>query len=168
MTKPPLLPETSQPDDGRSSDAAYAIGYGRPPVHSRFKPGQSGNRKGRPKRHRNVRTVVEEALNQKVKLKEGDKTRSVTKLEAVVQTIVNGALQRDPKAQVSLMALVRSVGMMGEAPEVSNSEPFTADDGALIADYFRRHSAASEQPDDPEGKEGSTVGTTPRGKGAAS
>jgi hypothetical protein len=168
MTKPPLLPETSQPDDGGSSDAGYAIGYGRPPVRTRFKPAHSGNPKGRPKRHRNVRTVVEEALNQKVKLKEGDKTRSVTKLEAVVQTIVNGALQRDPKAQVSLMALVRSVGMMGEAPEPSNSEPFTANDGALIADYFRRHSAASEQPDDPEGKEGSTVETTPRGERAAS
>ena len=33
--------------------AAYAVGYGKPPAHSRFTPGQSGNPKGRPKGARN-------------------------------------------------------------------------------------------------------------------
>jgi hypothetical protein len=114
-----------------------------------------------------VRTVVEEALNQKVKLKEGDKTRWVTKFEAVVQTMLNGALQRDPKSLAALMALVRAVGMTSDAPEVSNSQPFTADDGALIADFLQRHAAASEPADDPEGNEGSSAPATSRGKRAA-
>jgi hypothetical protein len=29
-----------------SRQATYAVGYGKPPVHSRFKKGQSGNPKG--------------------------------------------------------------------------------------------------------------------------
>jgi hypothetical protein len=53
MTAHSPLPETSQPDGSQSSGAAYAIGDGKPPMHTRFKPGRSGNAKGRPKRHRN-------------------------------------------------------------------------------------------------------------------
>jgi hypothetical protein len=34
------------------------IAYGRPPVHSRFKPGSSGNAKGRPKKSRNIATEI--------------------------------------------------------------------------------------------------------------
>ena len=36
----------------------YSVGYGRAPLHSRFKPGQSGNAKGRPKDSRNVKTEL--------------------------------------------------------------------------------------------------------------
>src|SRR5712675_315171 len=125
MTNLPLHPENSRPDGLQPSDATYPVGYGKPPVHSRFQPGQSGNKKGRPKRHRNVRTVVKEILNQKIKIKEGDQIRSLTKLEAFVLTITTGALNRDAKAQASLLALLRQVGMMDEVPEASKAEPFT-------------------------------------------
>jgi Family of unknown function (DUF5681) len=39
----------------------YKVGYGRPPEHSRFKRGQSGNPRGRPRKHRNFRTVLRRA-----------------------------------------------------------------------------------------------------------
>jgi hypothetical protein len=42
----------------------YKVGYARPPEHSRFKPGRSGNPKGRPRRHRNLRTVLDETLQE--------------------------------------------------------------------------------------------------------
>src|SRR5712671_6979501 len=102
MTNLPPLPETSRPDGPQPSDATYPVGYGKPPRHTQFKPGQSGNKKGRPKRHRNVRTVVKETLNQKIKVKEGDKIRSLTNFEAILRTIVNSALKRDAKAQASV------------------------------------------------------------------
>lgn len=41
------------------------VGYGRPPKRHRFKPGQSGNPKGRPKGRRNTSTEFDEFLNQK-------------------------------------------------------------------------------------------------------
>src|SRR6516225_1371379 len=59
----------------------FSVGYGRPPVHSRFKPGQSGNPKGRRKGQRNVRTVVDGELSQRIRVREGNRTRSLTKLD---------------------------------------------------------------------------------------
>jgi Family of unknown function (DUF5681) len=37
----------------------YHVGYGRAPVHARFKPGQSGNPRGRPKGKRKVGEVLD-------------------------------------------------------------------------------------------------------------
>ncbi len=147
MSVNPSLSETLQPDGTQPSDgaAAYVVGYGRPPVHTRFKPGQSGNSRGRPKRQRNVRTVVEEALNQRITVREGNRTRSITKLDAVILTIVDGALKRDAKTLVSLLALLRAVGMTAEAPAATHREPVTSDDDAILADFLVRHGTGQEQ-----------------------
>jgi hypothetical protein len=176
MTKQPSLPQASRPDGLQPSDAAcnaaegatgtevapsFDVGYGKPPAHTQFKPGQSGNKKGRPKGHRNVRTVVKETLNEKIKVKEGDQIRSLTKFEGIVRTMVNSALNRDAKAQASVMALLRSVGMMDEVPEASNAEPFTANDDVILADYLRRSGAGSKQPDGPQDKEATVASTSP-------
>ena len=44
----------------------YEIGYGRPPKSTRFKPGQSGNPKGRKKGSKNTYSILRDILNQKV------------------------------------------------------------------------------------------------------
>ena len=49
------------PDDGETQD--YEVGYRRPPRHSRFKPGQSGNPRGRPNRSKNINTLMQEELD---------------------------------------------------------------------------------------------------------
>jgi hypothetical protein len=90
MSKLPRLRKTAEPDRDGQSDAGYAVGYGRPPTHSRFKPGQSGNRKGRPKRHRNFRTVVIETLNESIKIRRGGRLCSIPMSEALVRTITTG------------------------------------------------------------------------------
>jgi len=143
QTRPP-----SQPNGSRS-----AVGYGNPPVHTRFKKGQSGNPKGRRKGQRNVHTVVDEALSQRITIREGNRTRSVTKLDAVILTMISAALKGDAKALASLIALLRSLGMTGEPPQAPTQEPFTADDQGLIADYFRRNGSTLQQPTDGDGNE---------------
>jgi hypothetical protein len=147
MSKQPRLAMTSQPNGSQSSDSAasYSVGYGRPPVHTRFKRGQSGNRKGRRKGQRNVRTVLIETLNQRVTIREGNRTRSVTKLNGLITTTVNRALKGDAKALAALISMMRSVGMIGEVLEVADAQPFTADDDALIADFLRRQTPQSPQ-----------------------
>jgi len=157
-------PKTAQRNDGQTS----AVGYGRPPVHTRFKKGQSGNPRGRRKGQRNIHTVVDEALSRRITIREGDRTRSLTKLDAMILTMVNAALKGDPKAQASLITMMRSLGLIGEPPPATNQEPFTADDAAVIADYFRRHGAKA-QPPESEGKEDSRLrDTIPPEKGTAS
>ena len=143
--------QTRPPSQRNGSHSA--VGYGNPPVHTRFKPGQSGNPKGRRKGQRNIRTVVNEALNQPITIREGNRTRKTTKLDGVIMTMVNDALKGDAKALASLITLLRSLGMTGEPPEAPIQEPFTADDQGLIADYFRRNGSALQQPMDSDGKE---------------
>jgi hypothetical protein len=167
MAKHPRLPKTSQRDHDQSSEAPpdYEIGFRRPPLHRRFKLGQSGNPKGRPKRRRNVRTVVEEALNQRISIREGDRTRSLPKLDGVVLTMVNKALQGDAKAQTALIQLIRSVGMTEEMPEPTSTEPVTAHDGEIIADFLRRHGASMNNAAASDENATDNRENTPPGKG---
>ena len=44
----------------------YQVGYGKPPRHTRFKRGQSGNPRGRPREAKNLPTLLTEALNERV------------------------------------------------------------------------------------------------------
>jgi Family of unknown function (DUF5681) len=154
MSKQTRSPKGSQPNGGHS-----AVGYGKPPVHTRFKPGQSGNPKGRRKGQRNVHTVVGEVLSQRITIREGNRTRSVTKLDGVIVTMVNAALKGDAKAQAALIAMMRSLGMTGEPPQATNLEPVTADDQSLIADYFRRHGSTLQQLADNDGEDDPTNAT---------
>jgi Family of unknown function (DUF5681) len=137
MAKQSRHPKAAQSNGSHT----FSVGYGKPPAHTQFKPGQSGNPKGRRKGQRNVRTVVEEALNQRIRIREGDRTRSLTKLDGVILTMITGALKGDTKALASLIAVMRSLGMTGEPPAATDQKPFTADDDSLIADFLRRREA---------------------------
>lgn len=75
-----------------------AVGYGRPPVNRQFKPGQSGNPRGRPKGSKDLVTVAAKALSRLVKVRENGKTRTLTKWEAMIEIMVNKAVAGDPKA----------------------------------------------------------------------
>ncbi len=130
--------KTSQPED------PFSVGYGRPPKHSQFKPGQSGNPKGRRKGQRNIHTVLKEALGQRITIREGNRTRSLTKLDGVIVTTVNGAVKGDAKALASLITLMRLLGMTGEPPAANEQKPFTADDEGLIADFLRRRASETD------------------------
>jgi hypothetical protein len=152
MTNQSGLPATTEPNGAHSLAAAptYAVGYRRPPKHTKWKSGRSGNPRGRQKEQRNVRTVLDEALSERIKIREGKRTRSATKLEGVILTMINSALKGGAKAQASLIALMRAVGMTGEVPEAAHQAPFTADDEAVIRDYFTRRAAELKGTDAPE------------------
>jgi uncharacterized protein DUF5681 len=72
-------------------DSDYQVGYGKPPRHSRFKKGSSGNPKGRPRDSKNAATLLNEALSEQVVISENGRRRTITKKEAIVTQIVNKA-----------------------------------------------------------------------------
>jgi len=75
----------------------YEIGYGRPPRHSQWRPGQSGNPKGRPRDAKNERTILREVLGTRIPVQYGHRTRKVCVREAIFLKIVDGALKGDAR-----------------------------------------------------------------------
>jgi hypothetical protein len=90
------------------------VGYKRPPEHSRFKPGQSGNPSGRPKGSQNLRTIFEKILKEEVSLREGNEVKKITKAEAVMRGLVVGALKGDQRSLGTLFRIAEQAGHFNE------------------------------------------------------
>lgn len=73
-------------------------GYKKPPKKNQFKPGKSGNPKGRPKGSRNLDKVFEEAFNIKLLSKENGQGKKISVTQALAQKLLAKALGGDLKA----------------------------------------------------------------------
>ena len=82
------------------------VGYRKPPANSRFRPGQSGNPKGRPKGSLNIATVLMKTLREKVVINENGRRKTITKFEASVKQLVNKAASGDWCAITHLSGMV--------------------------------------------------------------
>jgi hypothetical protein len=143
------------PSDSETSPESASpcpVGYGRPPRHGQFKPGVSGNRKGRPKGLLNLGTVLTTELNRQITIREGNRSRRLSKGGAFYVRTINSALNND-KAGATLINLLRAHGMIAEAPDDSREAPRTQNDAELVADFLERELEARNQPD---GKEDDT------------
>ncbi len=98
------MDEQSEPEKPKTAK----VGYCNPPQHARFKTGQSGNPRGRPKGTLNMATVLERTLREKVVVNENGRRRTITKLEAAITQLTNKAASGELKALHLLTALVRS------------------------------------------------------------
>lgn len=93
----------------------YAVGYGKPPHHTRFKPGCSGNPRGRPKDAKNLSTLVHEALNEQVVVAENGRRRKVSKRQAIIKQLINRSAQGDLKAMQMLLTIMQDIEHPNEA-----------------------------------------------------
>ncbi len=92
----------------------YTVGYGKTPVHSRFKSGQSGNTKGRPKRVANIKDTFLRELSRKVKVKEGGQEMKISKQDAFIKALINRSLAGDRHAAREVLVLIaRLIGLDG-------------------------------------------------------
>lgn len=124
-----------------SEDEGYRVGRGRPPRHAQFKPGQSGNPRGRPKGRKSMDTIICDLLDQKVFIGVGEKRRSVTRREAMAMQQVQSALKGDRKAVEFLLARQSSADAgAGQEPSA-----LTAADEAIIARFMAKRTGAGDE-----------------------
>jgi hypothetical protein len=121
--------------DDDSPAEAPRVGYGRPPAATRWRPGRSGNPRGRPKGARNLSAVIASALGEKVQATENGRARRISKLEAAVKQLVNRAATGDPRATQMLIGLAQA----HEArPTERATERLDESDAVVIAELARR------------------------------
>ena len=118
------------------SRAGDAVGYGKPPRHTQFKPGQTGNPKGRPKGSLSIATILAATLREQVAVNEGGRHRQITKLEAAVKQIVNKAASGDQGAIRFLIGLTQVVEAQFDA-HAARAE-LAEDDQKIMAGLLAR------------------------------
>ena len=99
--KPP-----EKPVDRPCDEPAENVGPGRPPRHTRFKPGQSGNPNGRPKGSKNFATILQQQLRKKVTITEDGKPKRVTVQEVIARRLANDSMKGTTKAMELLIRLI--------------------------------------------------------------
>jgi len=124
----------SRDGSGNDSDAdGYRIGYAKPPVNTRFTPGQSGNPKGRRKGTRNLKTDVKRTLAAPVTIRVGDRVRTRSTQEAALMILREKVIHGNERALERLLELARYHN--NDELEIAVANPLAEDDRAILAVY---------------------------------
>lgn len=106
-------------------------------MHSRYKPGQSGNPKGRPRGSKNKSTILRETLAPKITVQQNGKTLKMNKLTVIITTLVNKAASGDLRAIALLQPMIENMEANHEAI-VKLSEELSVDDKEILKEYAER------------------------------
>ncbi|HXC43334.1 MAG TPA: DUF5681 domain-containing protein [Candidatus Dormibacteraeota bacterium] len=93
--------------DQRKHEEKDPVGYKKPPRHTQFKPGQSGNPKGRPKKAATLPDVLSKELRTRVPIVNNGKRKKVSLLVAIMKQHLNKAANGDSKAAAMVLNLIK-------------------------------------------------------------
>jgi hypothetical protein len=126
----------------------YDVGYKKPPRHGQFKPGQSGNPKGRPKKAPSLSDHAKNILSEKIAMREGDLTKRITMREALLRTTLKAALNGDHRARQVYFLLIQQ-SEHEERVKAGNEEQLAElqELDQIILDEFQAH-LGKEEPED--------------------
>jgi hypothetical protein len=136
----------------RPKPGQYDIGYGKPPVSTRFQKGHSGNPKGRPKKVRGLDESIAEKLDDLVCIHRDGRAEWVTKRELGIIVLVRHALGGKIAALRKVFAYIRQmepppdkaafrIEYVPDPPETVLAETMKEDERQPAKDKKRRRKA---------------------------
>ncbi len=136
-------------DDG-SIDTGddYEVGYGKPPKEHQFPPKTSGNPRGKPKGRKNTKTLLRDALFEKVEVRDGGKTKRFSKFKVLIVAQINKAMKGDTRAFTVVMAHAERHGLNDEVEAAM--EDIGTNDTAIIKAFLDRQKKKKGSDDDGE------------------
>ena len=133
-----------------ANDDDESIGYGRPPKRTRFKPGQSGNPRGRPKGVRNFKTDLMSALKARVRVTRDGKTKSVSTQEAAILRLTDAAVTKgDLRALERILLLAQTYNDDSLVADAGND--LDSNDEEVLKAFMQRNNLDPQIPPDPNG-----------------
>lgn len=133
-------------------DRDYEVGDGKPPMHSRFQKGQSGNPKGRPKGAKNLRTELLEEMHERVQVTENGRARKLTKKRILLKAAANKAISGNIPAAVLILGMLTEAE--GHTSGDGRPQALPEEDAAILAAFveFASRAADGETGDNEHGK----------------
>lgn len=118
--------------DRKNGGDDYKVGYGRPPEHTQFKRGQSGNPGGRPRKQGTVKVDVEALLQRPVKVVQDGRPAVLSPKEVAIRTILKKALQDQHLKSINYLlqqfekhnVIEIPTGQAGGVVQLSNTMPW--------------------------------------------
>ena len=134
-----VIREHTSDEDENTGGAGceYKVGRGKPPLHTRFKKGQSGNPKGRPKGVPNIRTLLDEVLGRIVVIRENGEAREVTAAHAVMLKMLEAGLADHHASRAYILDLIMKTN--GPANDDAEQELPSEDDEIIDRALSRKH-----------------------------
>jgi len=128
------------------SDKDYKVGYGKPPKSTRFRKGQSGNPRGRPKGARGFKTDLRAELSEKIRVIENGRTHWLTKQRVIIKTLIAQAAKGDTRSIAKVVDL--ELLLFGTEGDQSAAGRLSVRDDALIAEFLLQGLANGEDAGD--------------------
>ena len=142
--------------NGGNDGSDYEIGYKKPPLHTRWKKGQSGNTKGRPKKKlgpSDIARAFDDALSDSLAVNDNGTVRKIKKLKAFAIQTVNKALKgHHPSANLVMGHYARraAASIPDEPGSDSTTEAFKEEMEALLKEIATKSQPPATRPSEPE------------------
>ncbi len=165
------IPEGNAPDNAETSqltrdlqqDEGYEVGYGKPPKHTRFVKGQSGNPRGRPRKPKPrplqlsdapSDSFLEEEAYRPIALRENGQAIELPAIKAVMRALTTSAIKGNRLAQKYVLEHVRGMEAVHLQRKIDNYVRLRAvkrDGERVLAEHERQGLSPPEllpHPDD--------------------